>query len=98
MLSAPPCELSLEREGSGWSGAGAGDMQITEHECQPQVPEDVMNFMVPFVDQLTQLDSAPISNNTAQQRERCNFSACQGFYALPPLFITKTLQCKLLYP
>lgn len=54
------------------AGAELEVMQIPEPECQPQVLEDVVTFMVLFSEQLTQLDSAHISNNTPQQRERRN--------------------------
>ena len=47
-----------------------GAFRSQGHECQPQVPEDVVNFMVLFADTLTQLDSVHIFTNNAWGRER----------------------------
>ena len=53
LLLAPFCESTLERGGRGWSWEGA--FRLRGHGCQPQVPEDVVTFKVPFAAQLTQL-------------------------------------------
>ena len=97
-LLAPFCELTLERGGRGWSWEGA--FRLRGHGCQPQVPEDVVTFKVPFAAQLTQLGWIHIAHNNAWGRERPKLAEHQcipGILCVSRSFLRNS-SCKLLYP
>lgn len=88
------CELSLERWGRGqnWSWQA---FRAQGHGCQPKVPEDVVDFTVPFADQFTQLESVQISIiimlGEGKDQYLLSTSACQGILCVSPLVFTKPL-------
>ena len=93
--------LSVSRLWREEAGAGAGGaFRLRGHGCQPQVPEGVVTFKVPFADQLTQLGWVHTAHNNAWGRERQKVAEHQRIPGILCVSCSshRNSSCKLLHP